>query len=45
VRYKTPEQQAQRQLPTMEHGRERTRDVARTMPASTVQRRSPEIER
>jgi hypothetical protein len=44
VRYKPPEQQAQRELPTMERGRDRTRDVAR-MPAPAVQRRSPDIER
>jgi hypothetical protein len=29
----------------MEWGRERARDVARTVQAPTVQRRSPEIER
>lgn len=45
VRYKPPEQQAQRELPTMERGRERTRDVAHTTQAPTVQRRSPDIER
>jgi hypothetical protein len=45
VRYKPPEQEAQRELPTMERGRERTRDVARTTPAPTLQRGSPEIER
>jgi hypothetical protein len=45
VRYKPPEQQAQRELPTMERGRERTRDVARTLPAPAAQRRSPDIER
>jgi hypothetical protein len=45
VRYKPPEQEAQRELPTMERGRERTRDVARTTPAPTLQRGSPDIER
>jgi hypothetical protein len=45
VRYKPPEQQAQRELPSMERGRETTRDIARTMPTPTVQRRSPDIER
>ena len=45
VRYKPPERDAQRELPTMERGRERTRDVARATPTPTVQRRSPEIER
>ena len=45
VRYKPPEQQAQRELPTLERGREKTRDVARATPTATVQRRSPDIER
>jgi Relaxase/Mobilisation nuclease domain len=45
VRYKAPEQDAQRELPTMERGRERTRDAARTMATTTAQRRSPDIER
>ncbi len=45
VRYKPPEHEAQRELPTMERGRERTRDVARTAPTPTLQRRSPDIER
>jgi transposase len=45
VRYKPPQQEAQRELPTMERGRERTRDAARTAPTQTVQRTAPEIER
>lgn len=45
VRYKPPAQEAQRELPMMERGREKTRDVARTTPTPTVQRRSPDIER
>ncbi len=45
VRYKPPEQDAQRELPTMERGRERTRDVARTAPTPTLQRRSSDIAR
>ena len=45
VRYKPPEQQAQRELPMMERSRERTRDVARATPTPTVQRKSPDIER
>jgi len=38
VRYKPPEQQAQRELPSMERDRARTRDVERTAPARAVQR-------
>ena len=45
VRYTSPAQDAQRELPMMERGRETTRDIARTTPTPTVQRRSPDIER
>jgi hypothetical protein len=45
VRHKPPEQEAQRQLPTMERGRDKPRDVTRTVPTPSVQRRSPDIER
>jgi hypothetical protein len=45
VRYKSPEHEAQRELPTMERSKERTCDVARTAPTPTVQRRTPDIER
>jgi hypothetical protein len=45
VRYKPPEQEAHRELPTMERGTERTRDVARTVPTPTVERSSHDIER
>jgi hypothetical protein len=45
VRYKPPEQRAQRELPTMERGRERMRDITRTASTPTAQRRSPDIER
>jgi hypothetical protein len=38
VRYKPPEQQAQRELPLMEWGRARTREVERAAPIRTVQR-------
>jgi hypothetical protein len=45
VRYKPPEHEAQRELPTMERGTDRTRDVARTMPTPSLQRKAPDIER
>jgi predicted YcjX-like family ATPase len=38
VRYRPPEQQAQRELPSMERGRARTRDVERAAQMPTVQR-------
>jgi hypothetical protein len=38
VRYKPPEQQTQRELPSMERDRARTRDVERTAPTRAVQR-------
>ena len=45
VRYRPPEQQAQRELPTMERSRAATRDVTRATPTQAVQRKGPEIER
>jgi hypothetical protein len=45
VRYRPPEQQAQRELPTMERRRAATRDVTRATPTQAVQRKGPEIER
>jgi relaxase-like protein len=44
VRYKPPEQQAQRELPTMERSRAGTRDVARGTSTPAMQRK-PDIER
>ncbi len=43
VRYKPPERQAQRELPTMERDRARTREVTRTAPPPALQRK-PDIE-
>jgi hypothetical protein len=38
VRYKPPDQQAQRELPSMERDRARTRDIERAAPTRAVQR-------